>query len=134
VNTHPASIAAAVREAGCKLVAKEGRLFVTPPGKLPDRLRPALEAHKAELIAWLSAPQWTDEEAAAVCQFWASYPDAPDCHFVRAADGSLLGCASSAELAEWSASGRRRPGWKNEPTPDVETVEVPTPRSRKGAH
>lgn len=101
----PNEISTAVRAAGCNLVTKEGRLFVTPSGRLPASLRPVLEQHKDALIEWLAVPQWTDEQVSALARFWQENPDAEDCFFVRATDGTFLGCASSAELAEWE---RRR--------------------------
>ncbi len=123
-----------VLAAGCRLVAREGRLFVTPPGLLPARLRPALEACKAELIAWLAAAPADEARIDAMATFFADHPDAPDCFLIRSTDGTLLGCASSVELAEWDRAKRRtlKAPCASEVIPEsVPVYGVPTHRKAK---
>src|SRR5215468_6875763 len=41
--------------------APEGKLRVSPPGKLPDDLREALKQHKAEVLVLLTKPYLTSK-------------------------------------------------------------------------
>lgn len=77
-----------------------------------------------------AAQEWSGEEVAAVARFWHDHPDAPDCLLVRAPDGTLLGCASSAELKEWEEARRKpfaRTPCASEVIPEgVPVIPVPT--------
>lgn len=55
-----------VREVGSSLVTKQGRLFVTPPGRLPADLRRLLEDDKQAVIGWLEAEADGKARAAAL--------------------------------------------------------------------
>lgn len=125
---HPLTLIHALKDVGMSCRAEGGRLLVNPVALLAGELREQVITNRAALVAWLEGAADDEARIDAVAGFWAEHPGAADCFLVRAPWGEIIGCASSAELAQWDEARRPAP---TPPASEVVGEGVPVPTHKK---